>query len=118
MESKNTFRTLKSTKDFQNLFEKGKKIHLSSWLVVNVGQNPLEFSRFGWTLPRYVGSAVTRNKLKRWCREFLRSKPTLIAEKIDVNFVFRRRDKEFYKSLNHEEFIHAVSKLALKLNLK
>ena len=61
--------------------------------------------RCGWTLPRYVGSAVIRNRLRRWSRVYFRqlldSEQTL---PIDVNLVFRRAEDDFYKKLNYEKF--------------
>ena len=104
MASKNTLPVLNSRSDFQKLFEKGRRYYPSQWMIVNVHSNDKGTMRFGWTLPKFVGTAVTRNRLKRWCREYLRTNIDLKEKKaIDINFVFRRREKEFYKNLNHEE---------------
>ncbi len=109
--------TLKSRAEFQNVFKNGKRIYPSSWLVVNVCPNKLDAQRFGWTLPRYVGSAVTRNKFKRWCREFLRTKLSEVdVSGFDINFVFKRNQKEFYKSLSHEEFDKAFERFFKKVS--
>ena len=116
MANKQTLTTLKSRSDFQNVFNNGQRIYPSSWMVANVCSNSCEEPRFGWTLPRYVGSAVTRNRLKRWCREFLRcSISDNFTKNIDVNFVFKRRDKEFYKRLSHEEFNKTIKNFFRKI---
>jgi ribonuclease P protein component len=94
---------LKAKSDFEFLFKAGRKVYPSSWMVVNVGESKAGIARFGWTLPRYVGTAVIRNKLKRWCREFLRHNPECQNKPLDVNFVFRRKNNEFYARLTHEE---------------
>lgn len=86
----------------------GKKIYPSHWLVVNVATNQLRETKFGWTLPRYVGSAVIRNRLKRWCREFLRSDARLLTLGVSANFVFKRKDRDFYKKLSRDEFQRAL----------
>jgi ribonuclease P protein component len=67
--------------------------------------------RCGWTLPRQVGSAVIRNRLKRWSRVYLRH---LLAEglalPVDVNLVFRKAEPDFYKKLNYEQFSRILDK--------
>lgn len=67
--------------------------------------------RIGVTASRKVGSAVVRNKLKRWSREYLRA--FLVAGKAieaDINIIFKPMDPNFYKNLNHGEFIKALDR--------
>lgn len=54
--------------------------------------------RCGWTLPRAVGSAVVRNRLKRWLREWLRSQLAAMSVSdavpaAEINFRFQERPK-------------------------
>lgn len=57
------------------------------------------------SLTRKVGTAVTRNKLKRWSREFLRKK---IKEgkdpAVDTHIIFRPTDQDFYRNLRFADF--------------
>lgn len=67
--------------------------------------------RFGVTASRKVGSAVVRNKLKRWSREYFRA--CLTAGKsieADINLIFKPMDSNFYKGLPYEEFVKAMDK--------
>lgn len=61
--------------------------------------------RCGWTLPRNVGGAVVRNRLRRWSRVYFRK---LIAANgslpVDVNLVFRKAPEDFYKKLKYDSF--------------
>lgn len=75
--------------------------------------------RCGWTLPRQVGPAVIRNRLKRWSRVYFRDRlkrgeslPPGLAEGmgVDINFVFRKADGEFYKKLSYERFADVADK--------
>lgn len=65
--------------------------------------------RCGWTLPRYVGSAVVRNRLKRWSRIYFRTVLELEnAAPVDVNLVFRKTQDDFYKKLDYEQFSRSL----------
>lgn len=67
--------------------------------------------RFGVTASRKVGSAVVRNKLKRWSREYFRESlkagNTLEA---DINIIFKPMEENFYKGLSHGEFVKALDR--------
>lgn len=67
--------------------------------------------RCGWTLPRQVGPAVVRNRLKRWSRVYFRN---VIATEsqlpVDINLVFRKSDDDFFKKLDYESFASVVDK--------
>ena len=77
--------------------------------------------RCGWTLPRYVGNAVVRNRLRRWSRVYFR---TLLAKMepgaktlpIDVNLVFRKPEikgvdsEDFYKKLKYDSFADVLDR--------
>jgi len=67
----------------------------------------------GWTIPRQVGSAVVRNRFKRWLRNFFRSKLKSIEEpmNLDMNIVFLRAGTEFYQKLKYAEFTKDMEKV-------
>ncbi len=71
--------------------------------------------RCGWTIPRQIGPAVLRNRFRRWGKEFLRKWLAKNERSLDVNFVFKRKEKGFYKTLNHEEFDGAFEKMVVQL---
>jgi ribonuclease P protein component len=75
----------------------------------------LDQIRCGWTIPRQIGPAVVRNRLRRWGREYLRKWSADFAQSLDVNLIFKRKEKGFYKSVNHKEFDEAMDKFVVKL---
>lgn len=89
----------------------GHRVRPSDWLLMNYAENTSGRMRCGWTLPRHVGSAVIRNRLKRWSRVYFRalqgSDQTLA---IDLNLVFRKAENEFYRKLDYERFAQVVDK--------
>ena len=89
----------------------GHRLRPTDWLLLNYANNPEGQMRCGWTLPRQVGPAVVRNRLKRWSREYFRS---LIEQQqtlpIDVNLVFRKAEDDFYKKLDYEQFAQILDR--------
>lgn len=84
---------------------------MGGWFVLNYLPNELGVVRCGWTLPRKVGKAVTRNRLKRWARVFFRHHLCdLKPLGVDVNVVFLKTDGDFYKKLDYEEFSRQMAK--------
>lgn len=100
--------TIKKRKDFQYLFSKGFRVHQESWLTLVVLKNNLKCFRLSHTIPRFIGTAVMRNKFKRWSREFFRA----LEEKphTDINVVLKKKEKDFYKNMTQQEFKQSLEK--------
>lgn len=99
--------SLRRQSDIQLLRKQGKFVYITHWLAISVKKNDCSELRWAWTLPKKVGNAVTRNRLKRWGRDFIRE---FYEKEIDVNFIFKVKKPEFYKNLDREEFNRALSK--------
>jgi ribonuclease P protein component len=100
--------------DFERLKASGNRFKVSNALLVSYAPNGRGDARLGSTIPRYVGIAVVRNRLRRWCREFFRRHKGDLGG-VDVNFVFIKKTSTFYKTATHsevDEWLHrAVGKL-------
>jgi ribonuclease P protein component len=102
--------------EFQSLSKNGTRVYGGQYILANFQHNELGHLRCGWTIPKYVGNAVVRNRIRRWCREFFRS--NLNAgwnPPIDMNVIIRKRDREFYKALGFEEFSKSLLSLKNKV---
>lgn len=84
--------------------KEGKKVSVKGWMLIGYRVNGLNVHRYAWTIPKYVGVAVLRNKLKRWGREFFKNSKSNDGVGLDLNVVFRRQPTEFYKNLTHKEY--------------
>jgi ribonuclease P protein component len=74
--------------------------------VVYWDKNNLKKARILWNISRKVGNSVVRNRLKRWCREYVRVRlsDVFAVQGLDLNIAFRPNQKEFYKDLRREAF--------------
>jgi ribonuclease P protein component len=129
---------IQRSSEFLSLKKTGKRTWPTKWLLLNYSKaKPSENSkssrsfesresssgsedglqcgglRFGVTASRKVGSAVVRNKLKRWVREYLRefasrSNQTGSSFEVTINIIFKPIDQGFYKGLKFEEFRKAM----------
>ncbi len=105
--------SLKRQSDFQQLKEEGSFLHITHWLAVSFNKNKEDSLRWGWSISKKVGNAVTRNRLKRWGREFVRE---FNENGMDINFILKNKGKEFYKKLSHQEFDEALKKAFKKIS--
>ena len=104
---------LKRSSNFAEASLKGKKQRLASWVTLHIIESSDSKNYFGVTASRKVGSAVIRNKLKRWVRNCVRTElwPNHLQAKTVV-FVFRPQTKEsFYSDLKFQEFVQLYKKI-------
>ena len=75
-------------------------------MCVNFDINHDGIVRLGLTVPKYVGPAVVRNKIRRWSKELIREsvKNKLFKKGVDLNLFLRNKNKDFYKTVSYEEF--------------
>ncbi len=55
--------------------------------MARVKKNGAPYSRLGITVPKRVGKAVRRNRIKRLVREFFRRNRHTLAESWDINII-------------------------------
>lgn len=102
--------------EFQNLNKSGYRAYGGQSILANFKPNEFGYLRCGWTIPKYVGNAIVRNRIRRWCREYFRSGVSAgWNPAIDMNVIIRKRDKSFYKELEFSEFNKSLSALIRKV---
>lgn len=104
-------KSIRKRADYLNLKSTGRKVVPAPWVLLNYKINSQGDFRLGITVTSKVGNAVTRNKLKRWCKEYFINilSPDKKIE-IDVNVVFKPMPNEFYKKLSFSEFTKTIEK--------
>lgn len=119
VENRASLTVLKSQKDFLRLKNTGYRFRSVPWLLLNwTPGSPDSSLRCGWTVSRRIGSAVVRNRLKRWCRYYLHSNKKFLELPIDLNIVFLESGlgKNFFKRLKYNEFKESMDAFFRYLN--
>lgn len=124
--------------EFDSLWKQGRRKPLTNWLQLVYRKNDLGHFRFGVSLSRKTGTAVVRNKMKRWTREILteelkkeltkkpteqlRSESQKLSSEIetktgleaiggwDIHYIFRAPKAGFFKELTFSDYQQVVQK--------
>jgi len=83
--------TLRRRSDFDQAFEHGDSCR-SDGLRLFARDNGLETTRFGFVITTRVGSAVTRNRVRRWSRELFRGWANRLKPGFDLVLLVHRRE--------------------------
>ncbi|MFZ4404850.1 MAG: ribonuclease P protein component [Pseudobdellovibrionaceae bacterium] len=113
MESKSIQR-LKRTSDYGFLREKGRVFRAENWLLwsyLKYHDSQQQAFRWGVTVPKKVGTAVLRNKMKRWCLEYFKQNQVhLESIDMDLNVVFIAESRHEYKKMLYTDFKKSMDK--------
>ena len=76
--------------EFQRVYQEGKKIISSSFILFYYPDPERQYRRLGITASRKVGNAVTRNRCKSLVREVFRQNKALFPQGADIVIVVAR----------------------------
>jgi len=108
-------KVLRLQADFQKIKESGKRQSLNRWLLLNYIKSENKNFRFGLTISKKIGSAVIRNRLKRWVREYFRKlMKSGFNPAYDFNVIFKPISTEFYKDLEYKTVETALDGFFIK----
>lgn len=105
--------TLKSSRDFQKVYDKGKSF-ANRYLVIFFLNNELNHNRVGFVTTKKLGNAVKRNKYKRRLKEAYRNTQNDILKGYDIIILFRKKIPEIDYSDIKSALNHIVSIAKLK----
>jgi ribonuclease P protein component len=105
-------RRLTATRQFRAVYDGGRRV-FSGPLAVWGRRNGLQHCRLGLAVPRHVGNAVTRNRIRRRLRESFRLIQHELPAGYDLVINVRR-----HEPLPGEEYREALKRAAKKLDEK
>lgn len=97
--------------EFVKLADSGNRVYNRNFIAVYSNDYNQKRSRLGVTVTKKVGCAVTRNRLKRYIREFFRHNKDSIAERLDINIIA----KKAVADLSHPDAILSLRDLFMKV---
>jgi ribonuclease P protein component len=79
---------LRANKEFERVYRSGRRLKGDAFAVILLA-NSLTHHRLGISIPKKVGNAVRRNRIKRLIRELFRLHRTVFPVATDVVFAVR-----------------------------
>lgn len=106
--------SLKKTKDFQNVYNKGKSF-ANSYLVMYVLDNGLDKNKIGISVSKKLGNSVVRHRLTRLIRESYRLSEEHFQSGYDIIVIARKSAKgksyrDIESALVHLGRLHKIYK--------
>ena len=117
MESNHKLETISSKQVFNNLRQNGNKIYTQQGLIFCFADNSK--TMYSWTISKYVGNAVLRNKLKRLCRESVKKNIEHLQDlNLYINIIFPAKKSKMFQSLRFVDIDTAVKEFIKKYKHK
>lgn len=97
--------SLKSNKDFQNVYHKGKSF-ANKYLVMYVLENQSSENRIGISVSKKVGNSVVRHRLTRLIRESYRLHEEMFNSGLDIVVIARVNAKSILYTDMESALLH------------
>ena len=101
---------IQKNKDFKNIIDK-QKCFKNSCLLIHYGSNNLNHYRFGISISKKLGNAVTRNYYKRILRNIVDNHKKLYSKGKDYIIILRKACIEMNYSEIEQSFLQLISKI-------
>ena len=102
---------VKNNRDFDSIIKKGQCKKNNEFVIYYI-DNEKEFDRFGISVSKKIGNAVTRNYYKRVIRNLCDKSKNLYSNKKDYIIIMRKG----LISLNFEEAYQSLNNILKKIN--
>ena len=104
---------VKESRDFQTIIEQGKSVRNQNYIIY-YKKNELSKYRFGLSVGKKIGNAVTRNKYKRRLKSIIDHHTNLYKNDFDYIIIVRKNCLDE----NYQELEESLIQLMNKINSK
>ena len=101
---------IRKRNDFLSLYRKGKR-YRGKYFNLIYFSNKMSFSRMAVVASKKIGTAVKRNKIKRWIRALFRRNKDLLKNSFDIIFVVRKEIQDATWTKLEEEYLCAIESI-------
>ena len=101
---------IKKNEDFKKIIDMNN-CYKNNCLLIHFGSNNLEYYRFGISVSKKIGNAVTRNYYKRVIRNIVDNHKKLYSKGKDYIIILRKACIEMNYSEIEQSFLQLISKI-------
>lgn len=113
----NTLNSLKKDREFQIIYNFGKK-EFGYYSLIFFKKNEAEENKIGFVASKKTGNAVCRNRLKRLFREYFRKNICEIKNGYDIICVAKKKAGENIETLSYNDIKKDLDKVLKRANIK
>lgn len=112
------FQALKKNEDFQKVFKKGRSAANRQFVVYVLRQDGQVYNRVGLSVSKKIGNAVTRNRIKRYIRESIRTAESHFITGVDCVIIARKPTAEMDFNKTSQSLYHALKRAGVINSVK
>lgn len=101
---------VKNNRDFEKIIKKGKCLKNKEFVIYYI-DNELEYDRFGISVSKKIGNAVTRNYYKRIIRNICDKNKNIYSKGKDYIIIMRKGLMELNFIKMNESFEYLIKKI-------
>lgn len=101
--------------EFVHLSDIGNRVYNRHYIAIYKAGFQQGRSRLGITVTKKVGGAVTRNRIKRYVREFFRTNRDSIHETLDINIIAKKAVADATQAESYVSLRSIFSKLSTRV---
>ncbi|MDF2558310.1 MAG: rnpA [Bacillales bacterium] len=106
-------RRIKSEKEFQFVFKKGKSFANKQIVIYVISKTDQTNFRIGLSVSKKIGNAVVRNRIKRYLRQSFIEIDPLLIKNIDIIVIARSQLSKFNFFEVKSSLIHILKRASL-----
>ena len=100
---------LRHSREYTQIWRQGRRCHTTHLLVIAAsGSSGI---RLGISVGRKVGNAVCRNRIKRWLREFFRTRRSMLKTGVDLSVVVKPGAAQLSHGEIDQQLLDALQRL-------